>query len=123
MVNYNLRSQSKSKYSNTKVTLDGINFLSKKEARRYLELKLLLKSNAISDLKLQPRFKLWCLNPQTMERELVCVYVADFQYIEHSEHAGDNEVVEDVKGKKTRDYIIKAKMFKICYPQYVFREI
>lgn len=46
------------KYKNKKVTLDGIVFDSKKEARRYGELSMLQRAGEISDLELQKEFEL-----------------------------------------------------------------
>lgn len=46
------------KYSAQKVVYDGITFHSKKEGRRYLDLKLLEKSGQISRLRLQVPFTL-----------------------------------------------------------------
>lgn len=42
------------KFKNKKTKIDGITFDSRKEANRYLELKLMLKTGKISELKLQP---------------------------------------------------------------------
>ena len=44
------------KYGNRKVTIDGITFDSKREMKRYCELKLLEKAGEISGLELQPEF-------------------------------------------------------------------
>ncbi len=95
-------------------TLDGIVFDSVAEMRRYKELKILEQIGEIKDLKLQPRF---LIVPKNADERAVH-YVADFQYTEE-----DKEIVEDVKGAKTRDYIIKRKLFKWQYPNYVFKEI
>ena len=46
------------KYRNKKVTIDGEAFDSKREARRYQELKLLERCGAISDLKRQVTYEL-----------------------------------------------------------------
>ena len=46
------------KYGNKKTQTDGIFFDSKKEARRYAELKMMLKVGAISNLELQKPFEL-----------------------------------------------------------------
>ena len=46
------------KYRNKKCVLDGIEFDSKKEMRRYSELKLLERAGEISDLKIQVPFLL-----------------------------------------------------------------
>ena len=102
------------KYNNRKTVVDGIKFDSKGEARRYSELKLLQRAGEISDLKLQPRFEL--LPKQKDERAIN--YTADFMYQE-----GTETVVEDFKGKATRDYIMRRKMFKYRYPEYKFREV
>ena len=102
------------KYNNKKTTVDGIKFDSKGEANRYCELKLLERAGEISDLKLQPRFEL--LPKQKDERAIN--YTADFMYQEDGE-----TVVEDFKGKETRDYIMRRKMFKYRYPEYKFREV
>ena len=90
-----------SKYRNRKTVYDGITFDSQREASRYAELKLLERAGEISDLKLQVPFEL--IPKQSGERAVK--YIADFVYLE-----GGKSVVEDVKGKKTRDYIIKRKL-------------
>lgn len=81
---------------------------SKKEYNRALKLKLLLRAGLISDLREQVPF---ILIPSQVNSEGVTEkavrYVADFVYI-------DNEtgrmVVEDTKGFRTPDYIIKRKL-------------
>lgn len=92
-----------SKYHNRKVEIDGIKFDSIKEGERYLELKLLLKAGKIHDLQMQVEFEL--IPKQAGER--ACKYKADFVY--HMADTG-KMVVEDVKGKRTREYIIKRKL-------------
>lgn len=92
-----------SKYHNKKVEIDGIKFDSIKEGQRYLELKLLLKAGKIRDLQMQVEFEL--IPKQAGER--ACKYKADFVY--HMADTG-KMVVEDVKGKRTREYIIKRKL-------------
>lgn len=109
------------KYHNRKVrTSDGIVHDSRKEANRWQELKLLEKSGKIMELKRQMEFLL--IPPQYEEiatgkrkkRKVVersCVYRADFVY--HDENG--EIVVEDVKGLRTRDYIIKRKLMLYVY--------
>lgn len=107
----------RSKYHSKKITLNGITYDSKKEAKRHQELLLLERSGAISDLKRQVEFE---LIPAQREPDRVGVrggiikgktiehavkYVADFVYAE-----GGKTVVEDTKGVKTKDYIIKRKL-------------
>lgn len=111
------------KYHNKKITLDGIAFDSIREANRYRELKLLEKAGEISVLRRQVKFVLipaqyektaerYTRGPRKgqykrgvlLERE--CAYIADFVYID----ADGNKVVEDTKGMRTKDYIIKRKL-------------
>lgn len=94
------------KYRNKKTTLDGIEFDSKREAARYSQLRLLERAGQIRDLSLQPKFTL--VDSQRRadgKAERPVVYIADFMYFE-----GDACVVEDAKGMKTPEYIIKRKL-------------
>ena len=115
------------KYSNKKVTIDGETFDSKKEARRYCELKLLKKAGEIRDLERQVKYILIPAQYETYERygksgqrlkdgkkllEQECAYIADFVY--HDSHTGEL-VVEDTKGVRTKDYIIKRKLMLSGY--------
>jgi len=90
-----------SKYGARKTVVDGITFDSQREANRYAELKLLERAGEISDLKLQVPFEL--IPKQPGERAVK--YTADFTYTEDGE-----TVVEDVKGVKTRDYVLRRKL-------------
>ena len=93
-----------SKYGNIKTTTsDGITHDSIKEANRWCELKLLERAGKIQHLQRQVKYHL--IPKQEGERE-VC-YIADFVY--HNAEDG-KLVVEDVKGKRTKDYIIKRKL-------------
>lgn len=105
-----------SKYHAKKIIIDGIKFDSEREGRRYIELKLLLRAGEITDLKLQVPFVL--IPKQADERAVT--YKADFVY---REVKTDKIIVEDSKGFKTKEYIIKRKLFKLNYPQYEFREV
>lgn len=96
----------KTKYRNRKTVVNGISFDSLKEAKRYQELLLLEKTGAITDLKMQVKFVLipsQRVDGKVVERE--CAYKADFVYQENGE-----TVVEDTKGFRTKDYIIKRKL-------------
>lgn len=108
------------KYRSKKVNCNGILFDSKREANRYLELKLLERAGIIKDLELQKPFELIPAQYEYYERygkngkrlkdgkkciENSVVYNADFSYIENG-----ILVVEDTKGVKTKDYIIKRKL-------------
>ena len=98
-----------SKYGAQRTEVDGITFASKKEARRYGELKLLERAGEIRNLELQPRF------PLRVGDVLVCTYVGDFAYCTRPLPGALNVgefVVEDAKGFKTPEYKLKAKLFK-----------
>lgn len=107
------------KYSNRKVVVDGVTFDSKREANRYQELLFLERVGEIKNLKTQVKYtlipsqfeKVWNPRKNAFERgkclERECSYVADFVYIDLK--TGDI-VVEDTKGFKTKDYIIKRKL-------------
>jgi hypothetical protein len=90
-----------SKFKSRKTTVDGIEFHSTKEARRYSELRLLERSGAILRLELQPRYD-FVLNGVKLG-----FYKADFRYVENGQI-----VVEDVKGMTTPMYNLKAKMMR-----------
>lgn len=87
-----------SKYKNSKIEVDGIAFDSKKEARRWAELKELEKIGAISNLRRQVPYELIpnqrdAINGRVIERGIK--YVADFEYFNEMLK---EKVVEDVKG-------------------------
>ena len=94
------------KYGSKKTIVDNITFHSKKEANRYCELKLLEKAGKIKDLSLQPKIELLKGFSYNGERIRPIHYIADFRY-----YIDDIEHIEDTKGYKTKDYIIKKKMF------------
>ena len=114
-----------SKYNNSKVSVDGQTFASRKEANRYYQLKLLEKNGEIKNLENQVKFVLIPAQrePDTkgarggvkpgkiIERELS--YIADFVYTDVST---GQMVVEDVKGYRATDaaayrvFVIKRKL-------------
>lgn len=102
-----------SKYNSKKTVVDGQTFDSEKEANRYQELLLLEKAGVIKNLSRQVKFVLIPSqrdeHGKVVERE--CSYKADFMY--HDE-AGET-IVEDVKGYRTKEYIIKRKLLLYQY--------
>lgn len=114
----------KNKYNAKSVEYDGIKFDSQKEALRYKELSYLLSEGIITDLRRQVKYLLIPTQrePDTigarggvkqgklLERE--CSYIADFVYtvVETGE-----TVVEDTKGFKTKEYLIKRKLMLFVY--------
>ena len=127
---------SRSKYKAVKTTIDGITFDSKREAKRYTELKLLEKAGHITHLELQPEYQI------TINGAKICKYKADFRYFtvraEKNEQSynskgewqtptmtGDKEgqIVEDVKGFKTPIYRLKKRLVEASYPGTLIKEV
>lgn len=95
------------KFGNHRVTVDGIAFDSKLEAKRWGELLLLQRAGEISHLERQKSFDL------VVEGELIARYVADFVYLD-----ARGVVVEDTKSGPTAkkpDYRMKKKLLKALY--------
>lgn len=92
------------KYRSIPVTVDGIRFPSKREAKRYFELLLLQQQGKITELVVHRRW------PIVVGGIKVCVYESDFEY-------KDNGllVVEDAKGVRTRVYKLKKKLMLACH--------
>lgn len=99
------------KYKNKKTIIDGIEFDSKAEAKRFCELRLLEKARKIKDLTLQPCFILQPSFKKNGKTYRKIEYIADFQYEENGQ-----VIVEDVKGMKTKEFQIKRKLFEYKYP-------
>ena len=106
------------KYKSHKTNANGIIFDSKKEYNRYIELTLLSRSGAIKGLKRQVKFELIpaqyepdIISPRGKAKkgkliERAVSYIADFVYTDEN----GKTVVEDCKGVRTKDYIIKRKL-------------
>ena len=94
------------KYRSKKITKDGITFDSIKEYRRWCDLLLLEAAGLITNLQRQVPFEL--IPSQRIDGKVVeraCNYIADFAYMKDGQY-----IVEDTKGFKTKDYIIKRKL-------------
>lgn len=105
------------KYGSRKITRDGMTFDSLREYRRFCELSLLERAGRITDLRRQVKFVLvpaqygpdsigkrgGVKRGKLIEREVS--YVADFVYAQDGK-----QIVEDSKGFRTKDYIIKRKL-------------
>lgn len=85
------------KYKNNKVTIEGILFDSTKEANRWLQLKALFMSGAISNLQRQSVFVLAPSVVLDGRKKPAIRYVADFTYSK-----GGKDIVEDVKSSATK---------------------
>lgn len=108
------------KFRAIKTKVNGIDFDSRKEARRYQQLMLLQNGGVISELQTQVKYVLIPAQYETYERygkkgqrlkdgkkllEKEVSYIADFVYVQDGK-----KVVEDTKGFRTKDYILKRKL-------------
>ena len=88
-------------------TLGGIVFSSKKEMKRYAELRLLERAGEIRGLELQPEFRV-SINDQHF-----CTYTADFAYTEKGQR-----VIEELKSTGTAKdaaYRLRKKAAELFY--------
>ena len=109
------------KYFNKKVMVDGIKFDSKKEAKRFEELKILKKAGLIKELELQKTFELQPKYTNDRGEHIRAItYKADFFY--YDKHLG-KYIVEDTKGYRTEVYKLKKKLFEYQYPNLRIEEI
>ena len=97
------------KYGAQKTTFQGMEFDSMKEAQRFAELRYMQMGKLISGLECQVKFELIPNqkdeNGKVIERAVN--YIADFVY---TDLKTGEQIVEDTKGAKTKDYIIKRKL-------------
>jgi hypothetical protein len=104
------------KYGAKPTVVDGIRFASMKEAKRYQELKLLVRAGEIESLELQPVFSLTVpaatVNCGVYQPVRLGDYRGDFSYWDIRKQAS---VVEDVKGFKTPLYRWKKKHVEAQY--------
>lgn len=93
------------------MTIDGITFDSIAESKYYEQLKWLKQAKQIKDFKLQPKFVLQDGFKKNGKTFRSIVYKADFEI-----HKLDGSVeIVDVKGKITKEFAIKQKLFERKY--------
>lgn len=109
----------KQKYNNRKTIVDGITFASKAEAIYYQELKLRKRAGDIQDFSLQPEFQLLPAFKKHGKKYQPMKYTADFKILHND---GSTEIIE-VKGVRTRDYMLRMKLFNYRYPDLKFTEV
>lgn len=101
---------------------------SRKEYRRGVHLKELQRLGLIKNLREQVPFVLqekFIDSSGNLERGIK--YISDYVYFDNDKESKSfgKDIIEDVKSpitKKNPDYIIKRKMLKLRYPQYIFKE-
>jgi len=95
------------KYGNKKTTCDGIKFDSRKEKKRYWDLKMLVLAGEVTELELQPEYRM------EHNGKLICKYIPDFRYV-----LDGKKIVEDAKSPATSKnpvYRLKKKMMLIFH--------
>jgi len=92
----------KHKFGAKPVQDDGIRFASKKEHKRYRELKLLKTSGEV----------LFFLRQVPFHLQAGVKYICDYLVF----WSNGSVTIEDVKGMKTDIYILKKKMVEATYP-------
>jgi hypothetical protein len=95
------------KYRNIPEVIDGMRFASRKEARRYVALKLLQQAGTIQHLEAEKRHLRYALVVNGIK---IGTYECDFRYVE----AGQL-VIEDAKGLRTPVYTLKKRLMKALY--------
>lgn len=96
----------RSKYGSSRTEVDGETFDSKREAKRYTELRILQKAGKIGMLARQVEYELNAGGSHSL------VYRADFVYVDAETGA---TIVEDAKGMRTREYKKKKRLMKQIY--------
>lgn len=98
-----------SKWRNVRVPHQGHWHDSKKERARCFTLQILEQRGEILDLQRQVNHEL------RVNGQLICRYRSDFEYAERIDHDKWVPIVEDVKGKRTDEYMIKRKLMLACH--------
>ncbi len=102
-------SRGRNKYGNKRVGTHA----SKKEHYRAAQLRMMERAALVSDLREQVSYELipaqyhYDANGKRTLLERPCRYIADFVYTDNST---GQTVVEDTKGVRTKEYIIKRKL-------------
>ncbi|GAA0215112.1 DUF1064 domain-containing protein [Selenomonas dianae] len=96
------------KYHARKTTVCGRTFDSRREAEVYLELLAQKRAGEIVSIGFQPTYTLLAgFVDNTGKKQRPITYTADF-FVTYAD--GHSEVIE-VKGMRTRDYLLRKKLF------------
>ena len=110
------------KYGAQKTTVCGRTFDSRREAEVYLELLAQKQAGEIVRIGLQPSYTLLAgFRDNQGKKQRPITYTADF-FVAYAD--GHSEVVE-VKGVRTRDYLLRKKLFlhMMRETDIIFREV
>ena len=100
-----------SKYNSKKITVDGIAFDSKDEAKYYESLKIRKAKGEIQSFELQPQFVLMDKFKKNNKSYRAITYTADFEVVYNNNYV---EYV-DVKGMATQQGEMRIKLFHNRY--------
>ena len=117
-----VRAQNRNKYNARKTVMCGHEFDSKREAEVYLELLAQKQAGKIVRIGFQPSYTLLAgFKDNTGKNQKPITYTADF-FVTFAD--GHSEVIE-VKGVRTRDYLLRKKLFlyKMRKENIIFREV
>ena len=117
-----VRAQNKNKYNARKTTVCGRTFDSRREAEIYLDLLSRKQAGEVLRIGLQPQYTLLeGFTDNQGNRQKAITYTADF-FVTFAD--GHSEVIE-VKGMRTRDYLLRKKMFlhMMRETDIIFREV
>lgn len=109
----------RSKYHARKVEKYGRTWDSRKELREYERLMLLQQAGEIRGIELQPQFELQPAFTYQGKKQRAITYKADFMVL----YADGRKEVIEVKGFKTRDYVLRRKMLLYRNPDINFVEV
>ena len=117
-----VQSRKKNKYNARKTVMCGHEFDSKREAEIYLDLLSRKQHGEIVRIRLQPSYTLLeGFRDNQGKQQKPITYTPDF-LVEYDD--GRREVIE-VKGMRTRDYVLRKKLFlhMMRETDIVFREV
>lgn len=101
------------KYGAKKVTIDGIVFDSRLEGRYYEHLLYLMNDGVVESFEMKKSYTLLDKfpHPKTGKTVRAIKYTPDFEVI----YADGHVEAVDTKGMKTRDFVMRCKMFMFRY--------
>lgn len=108
-----------SKYKSQKITIDGITFASKDEAKYYQFLKQRKAKGEILNFELQPKFTIIPSFKYKGKTERAATYTLDFLVYNLD---GTKEYI-DIKGYGTQQGELKFKLLKSLHPELDFKWI
>lgn len=117
-----VQSRKKNKYNARKTVMCGRTFDSRREAEVYLELLSQKQAGEIVRIGFQPSYTLLAgFKDNTGKNQKPITYTADF-FVTYAD--GRSEVIE-VKGRRTRDYLLRKKLFlhMMRETDIIFREV